>query len=80
MKIPLPSLAFSQDIKTIHSNRDAISEARAALNAALKALDGLSKANQGMCKHSRKEKHYDPGYAGGGYRHSECKDCGANIY
>ncbi|HEX6052764.1 MAG TPA: hypothetical protein VFZ21_26040 [Gemmatimonadaceae bacterium] len=74
MKIPLPEIDLRPD--AVHENRDRIDEARGALRGALAALDGLQKANEAMCNHPNKRKCYDPGYAGGGYSHSECDDCG----
>jgi hypothetical protein len=77
MKIQLPDLDFTSE--SIHKNRDAIKYARASYLGAIKALDGLQKANEGLCDHSRKVSCYDPGYAGGGYSHSECPDCGGHL-
>lgn len=79
MKIDLPQLDFSAQPEAIHRNREAIREAREVLKGAIKALEGLHQANVGLCKHPNKTKHYDPGYGGGGYSHSECADCGGQL-
>jgi hypothetical protein len=77
MKVSLPDLDFTP--KAVRANRDAIRKARAAYQGAINALAGLQKANEAMCKHPNKEKRYDPGYAGGGYSHSECPGCGGHL-
>lgn len=77
MIVKLPDLDFIPS--AVHRNRDAIREARGAYQGAIKALEGLQKANEAMCKHPNKASRYDPGYAGGGYSHSECPDCGGHL-
>lgn len=78
MKAEIPNLDFSPE--NVVKNREEIKIAYKKLNAMISALDGLSKANQSMCNHDRKTEHYDPGYAGGGYSHGECQDCGAQLF
>jgi len=77
MRIQLPDLDFTP--AAVKHNRDTIQEARAAYQGAIKALEGLQKANEAMCPHPQKAARYDPGYAGGGYSHSECPDCGGYL-
>ena len=77
MTVNLPALDFSP--ANVGANRDAIVAARAALKAMATALEGLHKANVSLCPHQNKQKRYDPGYAGGGYSHSECPDCGGQL-
>jgi hypothetical protein len=79
MKIPLPDLEFSTDPASIEANRDAINAAIELYKGAIETLKGLAKANAGMCKHLHESARYDPGYAGGGYSHSECPTCGARL-
>jgi len=78
MKAEIPDIDLSPE--NVTKNREEIKIAFKKLKAMMSALEGLDKANQSMCNHDKKTKHYDPGYAGGGYSHSECEDCGARIY
>lgn len=77
MRVSLPELDLRPEM--VRENKARIKEARAAYQSALKALDGLQKANEGMCEHAKPRKCYDPGYAGGGYSHSECDHCGGTL-
>jgi hypothetical protein len=79
MKIPLPDLEFGPNPDRIRTNRDEINAAIELYKGAIKTLEGLAAANAGMCKHPNKSARYDPGYAGGGYSHSECPTCGARL-
>lgn len=78
--VKLPDIDFSdRSIESIRRSRDLISGARAEAKAHLKALDGLAEALKSMCSHPNKSARYDPGYAGGGFSHYECPDCGGHI-
>lgn len=74
-KLELPDLELTAD--NVQANRQKIASARVAYHAALKTLSGLDAANAAMCSHPDTVDHYDPGYAGDGYSHTECHVCGA---
>lgn len=79
MKTLIPELEFSSSPETIKQNRKLIEESIAVCKATLKSLGGLHAANISMCTHPCTVAHHDPGYAGGGYSHSECLDCGGRC-
>lgn len=75
----IPDLDYSATAEAVSKNRNAIKAARAELRAMTKALDGCQAANEAMCSHPNKSARYDPGYAGGGFSHYECPDCGGQT-
>lgn len=76
----LPNIKLSPMPDAVRNNRDKINEYIEMAKAELEALRGLHSANQAVCKHPSKRDCYDPGYAGGGFSHHECKDCGKTGY
>lgn len=76
----LPDIKLSQKPEDVRANRAKIDEFVAMVKAELDALRGLHAANQSVCKHPSKRSVYDPGYAGGGFSHHECTDCGYTGY
>jgi hypothetical protein len=77
MKVPLPTINLSAE--NIVENRRILVDAVKQYKGAIQACEGLLKANAALCEHPQKVKHYDPGYGGGGYSHSECQICGARL-
>lgn len=73
----MPQIELGPD--NVEKNREIINAAISAYQGAIKMLQGLHHANQGACPHKRQVDRHDPGYAGGGYSHTECLICGAHI-
>lgn len=76
MKVEIPVLDLRADPDTIRANRALIVEAMNATLAAQQALRGLQAANQALCTHPNRREVYDPGYAGAGFSHYACEQCG----
>ena len=77
MTATIPDIDLTPE--SVEANRVKIAAARQKMRAMLDALAGLDKANAAMCPHPNKYKVNDPGYAGGGYSHSECPACGVQL-